>query len=102
MTYIVHDPTGFITDAFEKLEDAIKFANKCCLNYLDENEFGWCEVVENITVSKLLYRATQCDVKKKSDCTWDAEQGLWMHPSHGAWDSECDTICNYKMSTVGE
>lgn len=102
--YIVQDPEACIEEEFDNLEEAVKFANECVQEHLDDH---WDEDVECVTVSKVLYRAKKSASVKKEDCIWDEEEKTYVLPSHaqdvfGECNSFCDydEICNYTMEPV--
>lgn len=95
--YRVHDPEGCIDEEFSDLDKAIEFANECCQEHLDD---CWSPEVENITVSKVIYRANKCEIKLKSDCKPDKDEGLVYSDGEPWPNNEWDEVCNYKMSAV--
>jgi len=93
MTYIVHDPEQSIEEEFEKLDEALKFANEELIP--PHLEDGWSEEVENITVSKILYRSIKFNVKQRKDQLLDGD-GCDKDGTY--WSGEHDEYCEYKMA----
>ena len=93
--YFVYDPNGDGYYEFETEAQAIKEANDCLDNYLDD---GWDEEVVNVTCGKVTHRATQTDFIERPPSQELDDDGCDLDGDH--WKDEWDHKCNYKMKAI--
>lgn len=99
--YLVSDPHSNITKEFDTPEDALAFANELIKHQLDSG--GWGEEVEDIAISKIIYRAEASKVVEKKDFTiWDDSTGRWSNSEGELWPEVDDGIDLYVEYTMKE
>jgi hypothetical protein len=97
----VSDPFSNTAEEFDTLENALSFAEELIEDHLDSD--GWNEEVENITISKIVYRAEKSKVMEKKDFTiWDDSTARWSNSEGELWPEVDDGFDLYVEYTMKE